>query len=169
MVGVVDAGATMTRSAIELDAYGSMEAVGEFAPSNSFALASTVVDPFAARDSVWIPSPHVITTNNHHSRYSYCACCHGKSSRYYFREEKRTTDDRPFDSYSEGPPPLAYATQSMPRLRPKWKSPRTSYGNHFNGGKSAESNDNGYGSQTLPTNSKRLSKRKERQNGESLM
>merc|ERR1712183_587254 len=38
---------------------------------------------FGTSEPVWIPSPHIITTNKHHSRNSYCACCHGRPNQNY--------------------------------------------------------------------------------------
>ena len=184
--GVFDS--PMTRSAIELDAFGSV--------SNDDYFRSTIhsrrgyephynASPQTApsRKTIWIPSPHVITTDNHHSRHSFCACCHGVNAGsgrndYVFGNDRGGADNYPFEwrlddaeaseFHDSSAPP--YAARSMPRMKPKWKRSPCASGvdGECNADDSSSAPDRGYGysSQTLPLNPRRTSKNNAFQKGE---
>jgi hypothetical protein len=137
-----------SRSAFDLDVYGTANNVG-FVSARSL---STFDDVISLKDSVWVPSPHIIITNNHHSRYQYCSTCHGGPSIPPIPGHGPTSYvcDQPCTPMSKPP---HYASQSMPRLRSKF-SIRSAQNKETTG----KSDYTGcYSSQTLP-NGKHLSR-----------
>ena len=150
----------MTQSAFALDEFGS-ETSRRFPLHGYNELGAVNAQPD------WIPSPHIITTNKHHSRNAYCACCHGRKDqrvRTAFADDNIRNDAASIESQISSAAPHPYASKSMPRLRSKWKESRTRDPDKRSGG----SNSVGYASQTLPIHPKRITKRLEYDNGESL-
>ena len=127
---------------------------------------------FGTSEPVWIPSPHIITTNKHHSRNSYCACCHGRPNQNhvlcnaYIKSDALTIDHATSPQHDASP---SYASKIMPRLRPKWKLGASSRCvSDERPGRLEASVSVGYVSQTLPIRQKKISKHLEYGNGESL-